>query len=393
MKTNKSLLFFAAFALLLACTPEDNPNNDGNNNNSGIIQPSVVELSGIAFTEHEVTLKIGWAKNLDVKFTPENATNKQLNWLSSNTSIVTVTNGTIVGVAQGSAEVIAKSGNLTDKCLVTVINTATSVSLDRTEITLNPGKTATLKATLFPEDSTDELVWSSSDEAVATVDDGIVTALAVGKTTITASVIEKKATCIVKVERKCPEGAVDLGIEMTRPDGTEYKLYWAACNLGASSPEDYGDYYAWGEVETKENYNWLTYKWGTSNNITKYNSVDNKTILDLEDDAAHVNLGGNWRMPTLDEWFYLNVHCGFQWTTQNGVEGCRLTAPNGNSIFLPAAGQWGDTKPVDAGFCFYWSSSLNTKKPYYAKSYSIYREGLLRPDNRCNGYSIRPVTE
>lgn len=136
--------------------------------------------------------------------------------------------------------------------------------------------------------------------------------------------------------------AVDLGL----PSG----LKWASCNVGAEKPEDYGNYYAWGEVLPKENYSWATYKYAneaSSNKLTKYcdntkygdnGFTDNKTALDLEDDVAHVNWGGNWRMPTDDEWSELN-NCTWTWVTQNGVNGYLVASKtNGNSIFLPAAG-------------------------------------------------------
>ena len=381
----KKIGFLAALALLFACTPESNP------------------LTGIALTEHEITLEKGGNKVLEVKFTPENATNKLLTWVSSNPSIVTVTDGVVVGVAPGSTEIIVNSGNLTDKCQVTVVISATSVSLDQPELILAPGETATLKATVLPDDSTDEVEWSSSDETVATVQDGVVSAVAEGSATITAKAGEKTATCSVKVENKVPEGAVNLGIEMTRADGTTYKLYWAACNLGAEKPEDYGDYYAWGETETKEKYSWSTYKFGTSSSgpFSKYNTkesygtVDNKTVLDPEDDVAHVTLGGNWRMPTDEEWTELRTKCTWTWTTQNGVNGRLVTASNGNSIFLSAAGYRLDTNLGSVGSGgYYWSSSLSTDSPYRAW-YVGFGSGSADGFNnyRHYGQSVRPVSE
>ena len=386
----KKICFFAALALLFACTPESNPGNGGNNNNGGgNTQPTVVELTGIALTEHEITLEKGGNKVLEVKFTPENATNKTLTWVSSNTSIVTVTDGIVVGVGAGTTEIIVKSGNFTDKCQVTVVISATSVSLDQTELTLAPGETATLKATVLPEDSTDEVEWSSSDETIATVKDGEVTAASEGEATITAKVGDKTATCSVKVDKV---KAVDLGL----PSG----LKWAACNLGAEKPEDYGDHYAWGEVETKEEYYWSTYKFGTSesgpfskyNTQTSYGSVDNKTVLEPEDDAAHVSLGGKWRMPTDAEWKELRTECTWTWTTQNDVNGRLVTGKNGNSIFLPAAGYRDDIHLNDAGsFGDYWSSSLYQIVAWYV--YFNSSDVKRSYNRRYLGFSIRPVTE
>ena len=137
-----------------------------------------------------------------------------------------------------------------------------------------------------------------------------------------------------------PAGAIDLGLS----------VLWATCNLGTSgfvsSPEEYGAYYAWGETGTKSNYSWETYKWcnGSSTTLTKYNTysnygiVDNKTELDPADDVAHVKLGGKWRMPTEEEWTELRTKCVWKETYNfngSGIFGEVVTAPNGNSIFLP----------------------------------------------------------
>ena len=137
---------------------------------------------------------------------------------------------------------------------------------------------------------------------------------------------------------------VDLGL----PSG----LKWATCNVGASTPEGYGDYFAWGEVESKPICDWSTYKWckGSSTTQTKYCTdseygvVDNKTVLDLADDAAHANWGGKWRMPTEAEWTELREKCTWTWTTIHGVPGYEVKSKvNSNSIFLPAAGLCGGT--------------------------------------------------
>ena len=394
MKNYLSLL--AALALLFSCTPEKTPGGD-NNNNGGNSQPTVVELTGIALTEHEITLEKGGNKVLEVKFTPSNASNKSVTWVSSNTSVATVTDGVVVGVAPGSTEIIAKSGNFTDKCQVTVVVSATSVSLDLTELTLSPGETATLKATVLPEDSTDEVEWSSSDEMIATVQDGVVTAVALGEATITAKAGEKTATCSVKVEIKM--NAVDLGLSVK----------WATCNLGAAKPEDYGDYYVWGETEPyyssqspltwkdgkSAGYDWASYKWfnGSSSTLTKYNTessygtVDNKTVLDQEDDVASVKLGGKWRMPTDAEWTELRTKCTWTWTTNyngTGVSGQIVTVPNGNSIFLYNAGFHGN----------YWSSSLDAGDPSYAWNVFFGSANVRRYYGyRCDGQSVRPVSE
>ncbi len=185
--------------------------------------------------------------------------------------------------------------------------------------------------------------------------------------------------------------AVDLGLSVK----------WANINVGATSPEEYGGYFAWGETEPKADYSWGTYKWcnGSETTLTKYNTksengiVDNKTTLYPEDDAARANWGGNWRMPTDAEWTELRNNCTWTCTTQNGVNGRLVTASNGNSIFLPAAGNRIDTDLLDVGsLSYYWSSSLSTDYPYGAwgagfGSGGVYWDGCYR----CYGQSIRPV--
>ncbi|MDD7527846.1 MAG: hypothetical protein PUK04_00040 [Bacteroidales bacterium] len=197
---------------------------------------------------------------------------------------------------------------------------------------------------------------------------------------------------------------VDLGL----PSG----LKWATCNVGATTPEKYGKHFAWGETEPRTIYDGNTYKWGTATydeeyewwdleTLTKYNTssdygtVDDKTVLDLADDAARVNWGGQWRMPTDDEWTELRENCTWTWTTLNGVNGYEVKGANGNSIFLPAAGgrELVDLNGV-GGDGSYWSSSLDADYPsdawyVYFLSGNVGRNGLYR----YYGFSVRAVCE
>ncbi len=188
---------------------------------------------------------------------------------------------------------------------------------------------------------------------------------------------------------------VDLGL----PSG----LLWATCNVGAENPEDYGNYYAWGETDTKDNYSWSTYKYGSDWDVlTKYNTnsnngiVDNKTVLDPEDDAAHVNWGGAWRMPTDEEIGELINNCTTEWTTINGKNGYKVTSNiNNNHIFLPAAGCRYDSS-LDGGGSYgnYWSSSLNSGCPDFAW-YLIFDSsdflGYIAGYYRYCGFFVRAV--
>ena len=195
---------------------------------------------------------------------------------------------------------------------------------------------------------------------------------------------------------------VDLGL----PSG----LKWATCNVGAASPEDYGGYYAWGEIEEKEYYHWSTYKYcyldeNRNYSMTKYclesnyGIVDRKIILDPEDDVAHVKWGGTWRMPTYEDFEELCEICTTKWITQNGVKGRIFTGPNGNSIFLPAAGYNVDEVYLDGGIGYYWSTSLTGGRSLGDYSDNACSLDLTRSNFECDsnsrywGYSVRPVTE
>ena len=182
---------------------------------------------------------------------------------------------------------------------------------------------------------------------------------------------------------------VDLGLPR--------RTLWATCNVGALAitPEAYGDYFAWGETEPKNVYDWTTYKYceGTNNTLTKYCDTDRLRTLLPEDDAATANWGPDWRMPTKSEWNDLVLHTDMRWTTLNGVSGMLFTAKNGsgNSIFLPAAGEKGVEEPGADAQCFYWSNELGST-PRVAVHATFY-EGYVKVQNmqRFLGLSVRPV--
>lgn len=166
--------------------------------------------------------------------------------------------------------------------------------------------------------------------------------------------------------------SVDLGL----PSGT----LWADRNVGAASPEAYGDSFAWGETTTTNHPDAFgSYKWcnGSYDTLTKYNTksyygtVDNKTVLELEDDAAYVNMGKEWRMPTYDELDELRRKCTWIWISQNGVCGYEVTGPNGNSIFLPSSCDGSRHSDGACGMGEYWTSSLTEESPTYARNFII----------------------
>ena len=210
---------------------------------------------------------------------------------------------------------------------------------------------------------------------------------------------------------------VDLGLT----SGTK----WATANVGASNPQDYGNYYAWGEVTTKEVYNFETYKYGTYDydgdysKLTKYNPSDSKTTLDLSDDAAYANWGGKWRMPTEAQQNELINQCYWVWTdsyNNSNVKGWIVYKAKGSSdkgvkigegktpsssyklsdahIFLPAAGYRSNGDLPYYEEAFYWSSSLGTKSSGGAYSLGFYCYGVgcgYSSGDRDEGYSVRAV--
>ena len=190
---------------------------------------------------------------------------------------------------------------------------------------------------------------------------------------------------------------VDLGL----PSGT----LWATCNIGANRPEDYGDYFAWGEISGykagKTSFDWSNYKWcnGSSYSLTKYNNnsrigyTDDLTELERGDDAAYVNWGVEWRMPSKTQQEELEEKCTWIWTIRNGKNGYKVVGPNGNSLFLPAAGirySYDETLYYEGSKGLYWSRTVETLDGFYFYAYGLGPQSDTSLQ-RCNGQSVRPV--
>lgn len=191
---------------------------------------------------------------------------------------------------------------------------------------------------------------------------------------------------------------VDLGLS----------VMWATCNVGAEYPEEYGNFFAWGEIEPKTEYTWANYKYGSSpTSISKYSTsansgiVDNKVILDLWDDAAYMNWGGKWRMPTREEVEELVKNTTWTWITQNGVAGCRITSHiNGNEIFLPATGYYNGTDYFGNGTnASMWASSLWPNGAHWGTGIAFNSTDSTSNGpqfwgfQRYNGDPVRPVLD
>ena len=358
-------------------------------------------VSGLTMSESTLTLNSGATAQLSVTVTPPDALNPSVAWTSSNENVATVdANGLVTAVAGGSCTITATAvdgSGKTATCQVTVVQLVTSITLSHTTLALEPDGYQNLTETVLPNNASNKSVtWSSSDQNVAQVDtNGRVSAIGIGRCTITCTAndgsgISATCTVVVRIVHDLND-YVDLGL----PSGT----LWATCNIGASSPEDYGDYFAWGETEAKSTYNWSTYKLcNGSFKMTKYCTdssygdngfKDNKKELDLDDDAAYVNWGPGWRMPSQEQMEELSRECTWTWTTNGYV----VKGPNNNTIFLPAAGYRSDgSLYYDGSYGFYWSRMLYESKPntarhlYFGSSFTN-----MTFLNRRSGQVVRPV--
>ena len=295
-----------------------------------------------------------------------------------------------------------------------------TITMSKDSRTLLLNKTFNLEAIVKHNDEVFDahVNWESDNPSVAIVDaNGVVFTKTKGTAHITASYETLSAQCTVVVvenESEIEHEYVDLGLSVK----------WATFNVGACSPEDFGDYYAWGEIEThyengyaqsqspvwladkSDGYTWITYKYceGWSNTLTKYNSktnygtIDNKSTLEEDDDVAHVKWGGNWRMPTTEEIEELINGCNWLWTTIDGINGFKITSKkDGHSdktIFIPAAGyrseEYLSYDINSAGY--YWSSSLLVGDPVCSSYLFIIRRDRSRVnETRSHGLTVRPV--
>ena len=202
----------------------------------------------------------------------------------------------------------------------------------------------------------------------------------------------KEVSKTITVSQSGGENSVKLAFVL-EINGHEYvdlglSVKWATCNVGASKPEDYGNYYAWGETKTKSDY--------SSSNSVSYGKKFSDIGGQSQYDAARSNWGGTWRLPTEAELQELRDKCTWKWTTQNGVKGYKVTGPSGNSIFLPAAGIRNGSSLYHAGgeYGNYWSSSPYESDSDYA--YDLYFYSSIQGaywNNRYYGLSVRPVAE
>lgn len=338
-----------------------------------------IPATGIILSEEQVSLKVGESVTLAATVTPEDATNKTIVWSSSDDSIATVSNqGIVTAINEGSASITASAADASifARCTITVTGAETPVKelvLNKTNLELSLGESFTFKASLSDNSEITEssIDWSSNNTQVASVSSsGELRTLYPGEAIITAWYYGLTAKCYIKVSEPdyvIPE-AVDLGL----PSG----LKWASFNVGGKKPNDIGVIYAWGEINYKSRYNWDNYElfWpGSHYNPTKYivekyesngtTYLDNKWILEENDDAASMNLGRDWRMPSLAEFEELYNYCNKEIVSDNNIRYTKYTSKvNGSSIIIPFGVVMIDNSPGNGYFrSWTYETSSNTE--------------------------------
>ena len=299
-------------------------------------------------------------------------------------------------------------------------NEISKLSVDRKTLAMDQGTTARLNVSMSKRNVNSSSTWKSSDENVVSVtDDGLIAAIAPGKCTLTVQAYGKSAECTVTVTPHDVE-FVDLGLG----------VLWATCNIGAAKPSDYGDYYAWAEIEPKDFFSWNNYRYcsfGQPNGMDKYTAegnshqflkADNLDRLEPMDDIASVISGGKWHMPTADDLKELIMNCDYVEDSFEGVKGLRFTSKvagfEGRSIFIPYSGCMNGNEPKGRGEELYvWSSTAgqrergvylgtrNSRSGYFYDASMIQvitrmPDSSLYPDigvseSRFVGMNVRPV--
>ena len=380
----------------------------------------------VSVTLNQTELQLGFYETAQLIATvrPEGAAEElTVTWTSSNEEVVLVSNGNTPGAdgsikpagtviaknKEGQAVVTATAGSASASCTVTVssgnVVPVESISLNKTELTLKVGESFQLIATILPENATNKTVsWSMTGARsyqLSLDTNGLICGLQACEGTIwVRSAYDPAnlyATCKVTVTGGGSSGTDEEVVDLGLPSG----LKWRSMNVGASKPEDYGNYYAWAETSPKSSYTSSNYKYPAtsySDGITIYKKYDTtpggdgKIVLEAEDDAATTNLGNGWRMPTFKEFKELRENCTWTWKTQNGVNGMLVTGPNGKSIFLPAGG-WYDKNGLNkrGSYGSYWTATGDGGTANAVDIINNDKDKALVP--RCEGRSVRPVKE
>lgn len=391
------------------------------------VSSKVIPVTGVTVSPSSMSMEIGESKSLTITVKPSDASNNTYTVTSDNTGVVVIdSDNSLVAKGAGTANVTVTTsdGGFTGKCVVTVSKPQMTIEASPTSLSfgkVNVGESASKTFSIKNTGKAEVKVSGISAPEGYSVDATTPLSIGVGQSktiTVTFTPTDGKAyngTVTISSDAESQPKVTLTGTGVKQSSETfqavdlGLSVKWSNMNLGATKPEDYGDYYAWGEIEPKESYDYDNYKWYKSYRInyylTKYCSekeigyegfTDGKFVLDLEDDAAHVKLGGGWRLPTKADIQELGK-CTFEIATVNGVKGCKIIGPNGNSIFIPSAGYYEGSFLKEAGNeCWCWTSLLYNSEN--ANSLRIRVDTTtpdpqIKPWSRPYGLSIRPVKE
>lgn len=372
---------------------------------SGKEDPSSTSVKAITLNPTSLSLKVGETATITATVSPSSATNKKIIWSSSNASVATVDEGKVTAKAAGSADitVLSDDSGIKATCTVTVTSESTTpenppttsdlvttgdfsyVGFDRVilsgvcNVEQLPGMSVKFGIMYSYYDLTSEpnTVTVGEKDANNRFSCEIEIYTDVSTYYYRAYAIRGGETFYGEIKSFEPKeitptsgDAIDMGVSVK----------WASCNLGANKPKDLGSLYAWGETQTKSSYTQNNYKFYANGGYSKYNSSDGKTVLDLADDAANAKLGGNWRMPTFEEYKELMLNC-----KKYGIPGGEawVSKTTGNILVFP----YDQGNPIgDNPWIPYWTSSLeNTSVPYNLgielnyHDYYRYEGGHIRP--------------
>ena len=395
-------------------------------NQSTTYVDAAYRVSSINIEPASVELYSGETQQLAATVAPSQALTKSVTWASSDEGVATVSaSGMVTAIAGGNCTITATAQDGTGvvgQCRVTVIQRATGITLNPSECSIVRQSGQRLEATVLPANTSNRaVVWTSSDESVATISDhgddwASVWAVNVGTCIVTATAQDGSgvsAQCTVRVYKDDSGAVGDYNyIDLCLPSGT----MWAECNFGASSPEQYGNRYSWGSQD-ESGYTWASYFDTEDGGQTflKYNTPTNEAQneceeLDLADDIASTYYPGYifYRTPSAAQWRELQDECDWTYEELNGVRGARVTSRvNGRSIFLPANGQYnGEVNPDYAyEYCnqtgYYWTRSRfgdGTTQAREARAMSFalndnntFSSATLVYSERRYGMAIRPV--
>ena len=351
---------------------------------------SVTVMKNLTLSSNSLPLIVNTTKTVSIT-----SGNGNYSVVSNNSAIATPTlNGSsifISGRNTGSAT-ITVTDKLSSKTATISVTVMKNLTLSSSSLTLMVNATGTVSIT---SGNGDYFVSNNSAIDTVSLNGNIISVRALKAGNATITVTDRKSgqskSFNVKVLNANGHAYIDLGL----PSG----LKWATYNVGATRPEQYGDHYAWGEVTQKSVYNWKTYKWGRGSNTSltkyindsKYGIVDGKLKLDLSDDVAHMKWGGDWRMPTFEDFDELFKKCSKKRVKLNGVNVWQFIGPNGNSIYFPAAGTRSEAVLQYTGILGnYWVSTgggNDYASEVGSNTKEIWQGGLLR---YC-GASVRPV--